>query len=350
MRRYSDEIGGPYGRSAYGRVLDVARVVEETRDLLAQSIGAATGDFIAFSSNATEALNTVLWGLNLHDAHILVSPIEHNAVMRPLWALSQHKNVRFEILPHFPDGTIATEQIPHAIRPDTALVVVNHQSNVNGVIQPLAEIKNVIGNIALLVDASQSCGHTELDVEKWGIDYCALTGHKGLLGPTGTGALFLRDHSFVRPFRYGGTGSRSETFEMPDVMPDKFEAGTPNVAGIFGLGEALRHPPSSQHSQDDFLWLIQEVESIPSLEIFRAGSIEHQGPLFSLRHAVASSSDISQTLSSEYQIETRAGLHCAPLAHKTLGTSPQGTVRISVSPYHSREDFEYLVSALREIA
>ncbi len=348
MARYLNEVGGPYGRSAYGRVLNVARIVEETRDLLAQRIGASDGDHLVFTSNATEALNTVLRGFPFKDSHVLVSPLEHNAVMRPLWALHTSGLLEFDVLPHFPDGAIDITRMSEMIRHNTHLVIVNHQSNVNGVVQDIGRIKKELGTIPLLVDASQSCGHERIDLDGWGVDYLALTGHKGLLGPTGTGALFLRDPSSVSPFRYGGTGSRSEEYEMPDYMPDRFEAGTPNIAGVFGLREALLHTPEYGHTRKEYLAFIDRLDTLENMSVLKANDASRQGPVVSIMHERFVPSELAQRLTSRFGIETRAGLHCAPLAHVSLGTAPRGTVRISVSLYHTSEDFDRVFHALRQ--
>lgn len=348
VTRYLNEIGGPYGRSAYGRAVEVSRVVEATRDLLGEVLGVSQTDSVVFTANATQAINTVLFGMNLRGKRVLVSPLEHNAVMRPLSALARQRGVRVDTLPHGPDGRIDTARVAHALSPDTALVVVNHQSNVNGVVQPAAAIKKALGAVPLLLDASQSAGHGRIALDEWGIDFAAITGHKGLLGPTGTGCLFARDPAALAPLLHGGTGSRSDSVEMPEFVPDKFEAGTPNVAGIFGLKAALENRPARGYSDEDFRALREEIAGLGEFIVVQAADAACQGPVFSLVHKRQSPSDLAARLFDRHGIETRAGLHCAPAAHRTLGTFPQGTLRIALSPYHTSSDLQHILDALSQ--
>lgn len=347
--RYLNEIGGPYGRSAYDRVLAVSRVVEETRDLLAALLHADTARNVIFAGNATIALNTALHGLEGKSGHVLISPLEHNAVMRPLWEKCRRGSLLFEVLPHRPDGLIDTDRIGRCLREDTLLVIVNHQSNVNGLIQPLAGIKKAIGSIPLLVDAAQSLGHVPVDIIEMGIDYCAFTGHKGLLGPTGTGGLFLREPERMSPFILGGTGSHSVSWEMPEFLPDRLEAGTPNIAGLFGLNAAIKNRPAPWHTPEDLQMLIRCLKQTPGLTVYCASEFSAQGPVFSMNHQALDCSEFGDRLFRRFQIETRIGLHCAPMAHQTIGTFPRGTVRVAVSPYHTRQDFERLILAVEQV-
>ncbi len=350
MSRYLCEVGGSYGRSALTRTLEVARVIEEARDRLSGILGCRSSRHVVFTPNATVAINTVLSGLPLEEGHILVSPMEHNAVMRPLAEICRRARATLEVMPHLPDGTVDAGRLARVLRPDTRLAVVNHQSNVNGVVQPLPAIRQALGEVPLLVDAAQSLGNTPLDVVTQGIDFCAFTGHKGLLGPTGTGGLYLRDPEKVRPFILGGTGSRSESYEMPEFLPDRFEAGTPNVAGLFGLKGALDNAPAPRHRREELLDLIRRLRARKEIRIFAAEDDACQGPVFSFRLRRTDVSTASVRLNREYSIETRTGLHCAPLAHRTLGTFPEGTVRVAVSAYHTAADLQRLAEAVEEVA
>lgn len=349
ISKYLTESGGTYGRSAYLRVLESSETVEKVREKLAEKTGTAKPENITFTPNATAAINTVLFGLNLHDCHVLISPLEHNAVMRPLFEICQRFNVSFDILPHGPDGLVEVKKIKDAIKPSTRLVIINHHSNVNGLIQPLSEIKREAGEIPVLADLAQSLGHTDIFLDSWNIDFAAFTGHKGLLGPTGTGGLYCKDPGKISPLIYGGTGSRSESFEMPSFTPDKFEAGTPNIAGIYGLLGSLENYPEPAHSNKDILELMDQISRIEKVKVFRSRDVKLQGTLFSITHEQHSCSRIAAELYSEYGIEVRSGLHCAPLAHKTLGTFPSGTVRFAPSPTHTIEDFRYLYEAVRDV-
>jgi cysteine desulfurase family protein len=347
MARYLNEIGGPYGRSFYGRALEVSGVIEETRSLLAGLLGAKHPERVIFTHNATHAVNIVVKGLALHGKEVWISPLEHNAVARPLRRLKQDGQISVRFLPAASDGRVEPEQLHFSER--TGLIVVNHQSNVNGVIQPIREIKEKAGPVPVLVDAAQSLGHQTINAADWGIDFVAFTGHKGLLGPTGTGGLYL-GHRQLNPLIEGGTGSRSESSAMPGFLPDRFEAGTPNIAGIFGLRAALLHRPVPAHTREDFLGLIQAIRQLPGLRVLAAQAEEHQGELFSITSGVMDSSTLGMRLYEDYGIETRLGLHCAPLAHRRIGTFPSGTVRISPSVYHTPRDFAGLHAALTEIS
>lgn len=349
MSRYLNVIGGPYGRSAYPRAITVAGIVEEIRERVSTILHTANGDGIVFTHNATHAINIVLNSVLSPGTHVLISPLEHNAVTRTLQHLHHHRGVIWDILPHRPDGRIIPSQIPACISRQTVLVIVNHQSNVNGLIQPVREIKEQIGDIPLLLDAAQSLGSSKVKADSWHIDFIAFTGHKSLLGPPGTGGLFMKDHNRIRPFFFGGTGSNSEQFEMPENLPDRLEAGTPNLAGIFGLGAALSDHPKPCHSRKQYLEMIDMLTQIRGLTLLKAGDPAEQGNTFSITAHGHDCAELGLQLSQRFGIETRAGLHCAPLAHKTLKTFPSGSIRISVSPYHTPDDFLYLIDALKTL-
>jgi cysteine desulfurase family protein len=348
ISRYLDEIGGPYGRSFYRRALQVSGVVEETRSLLAALLGVADLEKIVFCHNATHAVNIVLKGLDLQGKEVWISPLEHNAVARPLRRLKKEKRISVRFLPAAADGRVQPERLAGLFSQKTGLIAVNHQSNVNGVVQPIREIKARAGRIPVLVDAAQSLGHIPIKAVDWGIDFVAFTGHKGLLGPTGTGGLYLAGK--LEPLIEGGTGSRSESSAMPDFLPDKFEAGTPNIAGIFGLRAALLHKPDCAHTRENFLQLLHACKRLNGIKVHAADSDSHQGELFSITATDMDPSKLGMRLYEEHGIETRLGLHCAPLAHRHIGTFPAGTVRISPSIYHRRQDFEMFLDALGKIS
>jgi cysteine desulfurase family protein len=346
ISRYLNTVGGPYGRSFYPRALEVSRTVEETRDLLAGLMGIEDSRRLVFTSNATQAINTVLKGLDLRGKRIWISPLEHNAVMRPLRRLKRELHLTVRFLPSLPDGTIDLSRMPRLSPPDDGLVIVNHCSNINGLIQPLALIKKAIGEVPLLVDGAQSLGNTRMDIKEEYFDFFAFTGHKGLLGPTGTGGLYIREPELLAPLVEGGTGSLSHTISTPVFSPDRFEAGTHNIAGIFGLRAALLHRPPPSHTREDFLVLIRELKKIKSLRLLTASGEDRQGELFSIGSREMDNAVLSRKLYEEHGIETRVGLHCAPLAHWKLGTFPRGAIRFSLSPYHEQGDLERLLNAI----
>ena len=349
MVRHLNETGGTYGRSAYPRILQSTRLVEECRDQLAAKMGTTEAGKIILTANATTALNLMIQGICQKGGHVLTSAMEHNAIARPLEHLRQLGLIEWELLESAPDGRILVDKIASKLRPNTILVAVCHMSNVNGMAQSPGEIKKAIGEIPLLVDASQSLGSNPIEVDEWGIDFLAFTGHKSLLGPTGTGGAFMRYPEMVEPLLYGGTGSGSDSLSMPSFVPDRFEAGTPNITGIHGLNAALKNRPVALHSKDDFAALLQEVKRNTNYKVRCAADFEHQGKLFSVVHNSLSSSELALRFYEEFGIESRAGLHCAPLAHRHLGSFPTGDCRFSLSAYHTPEELNYLAKAIHDV-
>lgn len=345
MCRWLTEQGGTYGRSASERVLQSVAMVEKCRDLLSAMIGSPSNlsENLFFTPNATHAANTVLKGIGLKKGdRVLVSPMEHNAVMRPLEFLG----VEYEVLPAFADGSIDTEALFLLDVDDVKLIIINHISNVNGVIQPLEKIGQwcAARRLKLMIDASQSIGAEQIDVEKSNVDYLIFTGHKALLGPMGTGGFWTRDPSSIEPLIHGGTGSNSDSLDMPSHYPDRMEAGTPNVVGIVGLLAAIENRPKTLHSKADLEHLHARISSNTSLKVF--GDV---GRVFSLASNKLPSSQIARILYERYKIEVRSGLHCSPLAHRHLKTFPAGAVRIAISPYHTAQELEYLATSLSQI-
>ncbi len=348
MSRHLNETGGTYGRSAYPRILQSTRLVEECRDQLAVMMGTSDAGKIIFTANATAALNLMIQGICKKGGHVLTSAMEHNAVARPLEHLRQMGLIEWEQMDSAPDGRILIEKIAAKIRPNTILVCICHMSNVNGMAQSPGEVKKVIGEIPLLVDASQSLGQYPVEVDSWGIDFLTFTGHKSLLGPTGTGGAFMRYPEQVEPLLYGGTGSGSDSLSMPTFTPDRFEAGTPNITGIHGLNAALKNRPLAMHTRDDFASLLTEVKRNNNYTVRCADNFANQGKLFSVVHQSLSGSELAQRFYEEYGIECRAGLHCAPLAHRHLGSFPNGDCRFSLSPYHTPEELNFLAKAIHD--
>lgn len=340
---------GTYGRAAYPRVYKTSSMIEECRDELAKVMGVGESGNIAFTQNATHGINTVLFGLDLHDCEVLISPLEHNAVMRPLERLKETRNVHWKVIPAEEDGTIIPEQISGIISDRTRLVIVNHESNVNGVIQPIEKIREYIGNIPLLVDTTQSLGSVSFEGDRWNVDFIAFTGHKGLLGPTGTGGFYVRNPELLSPLILGGTGSRSESIEMPLFAPDKFEAGTHNAVGIAGLLAALKNRPKPEWESSGFNALIEGVQQISGVRVLAAEHSVNRGNVFSLVHENLTPSTIANRLYERFEIEIRSGLHCAPMAHRFLGTFPKGSARLAPSFYHTKEDLQNLGEALKII-
>lgn len=332
---YITTCGGGYGRVATKRALQSSSIVEQCRDLLAERFGVTNAEQLFFTLNATTAANTILKGLR--PGKVLVSPMEHNAIMRPLTAIG----TQIELFPSDKSGLIILND--EISTEGVELIIVNHQSNVNGVIQPIEQIQKwaVDRAIPLMVDTSQSSAKLPADV-----DYAIFAGHKGLYGVVGVGGLYVKDPSRLPVFIDGGTGSRSESYLMPAQYPDRFEAGTPNIVGIVGLCAALENPPIAQHSHDQFLKMIDNIQGY---NLFVSSDCTQQGEIFSLTHDRLPVSEIARKLYFDFGVETRSGLQCSPLAHRTLGTFPTGTVRISLSAYHNEDDLGYLIDALEKI-
>jgi len=352
ISRYLMEGGGTYGRAAYGRVQRATTLVEKCRDILAGLLGVKEPENISFTSNATTGLNAIFSGLNFpKGSAVWVSPMEHNAVMRPLWHLQQTVGITLNTLPYLEDGCIDLEVLEKLPAEKVNWLVINHLSNVNGLIQPMDEISRIAKSKGwkIILDTAQSLGEIPVKASEWDLDFIAFTGHKSLLGPTGTGGFYVRNPALLLPTVFGGTGSLSESYDMPDELPDRFQPGTPNVAGIIGLLAALENKPVPLHSRIDFLDCIQKVEQIPGVILHRASDTNRQGELFSLTHESLSPAELSQRLYDRHGIETRSGLHCAPLAHRTLGTFPAGTVRFSLSPYHNTDDLIFLIHAITDV-
>ncbi len=346
---YLNEGGGSYGRSAYPRAFSASRTVERLRDRISEVIGTSLTENIVFTSCATMALNTVIRSFAWKHKRVLHSALEHNAVMRPLFMMQQTHGIALETMPAHSDGSIDLEKLAKQDLSGFDLAVVNHQCNVNGVIQPLEKLRALLGNVPVLVDTSQSLGNTQVKADEWGLDFVAFTGHKSLLGPTGTGGLFMRDPALIEPLIYGGTGSASDSYEMPVSMPDRFEAGTPNLAGLHGLLAAIENKPECNYRPADLTALLNGLREIPGLSLFAAEDRARQGPVISVACSHLEPGAFGERLYQEFGIETRIGLHCAPLAHRQLGTFPVGTVRFAFSPYHQLKDFEYLLEAVRKV-
>jgi len=348
---------GTPGRSGHSRALAAEAVVAETRRLLAALLGIQDPARLAFTLNATDALNLAMWGLLRAGDRVVTTSVEHNAVARPLFALAE-RGVDVVRLPSAPDGTLALDDLERELRSaPTRLVVMTHASNVCGTILPIraaAELAHRHGAL-ILVDAAQTAGVLPIDVQEQSIDLLAIAGHKGLLGPTGTGGLYVAPGVRLTPMRQGGTGARSEQLSQPEEMPDALESGTVNTVGMAGLGAALRV------LQTTGIETVRARESALTARLLAGlreiGGVTVYGPVEpSQRVAVVSVTlrgwepvDVQAALDSAFGIAVRAGLHCAPLAHRTLGTFPLGTVRLAPGYSTTDDQIDQTLAALREL-
>lgn len=354
LSHFYDEVVGSYGRSLDNHTLEVCAIIEELRDLLARRIGAeGMGSHITFTHHATDAINRVINGLpHLSPQEVIISPMEHNAVTRPLYA--KLKGARPIIMPSHTDGSIDLDAFALQLEKyHLKLAVINGMSNVNGMTPALEEsiclLRQKQPQCRILLDASQAFPYIPALPRKYLPDFIALTGHKGSLGPTGTGALFILDPESIGPSVLGGNGYRSEIQEPSSIMPDRFEAGTLNMLGLSAWYAALQASKPSLISQDQWIAHIKEIQNISGIQMYCAKDIQAQGPLYSIRSAKFSPAQLGDVLYKKYHILTRSGLHCAPLAHQTLGTLPEGTTRISISSLTPNSYLEDLTKALYEL-
>ena len=339
------------GRSAHQYSLLSSRIIFDAREAAAELLGAPDSSRIAFTLNVTWALNTALGRLK-PGGHVLTSCLEHNSVMRPLNHLARERGIELEIVPLNPDGYMDPDEFRKRKRPDTQLAVVTHASNVIGLILPIREIRRALDGVPLLVDAAQTAGVVSLHPVTDLADMIAFTGHKSLLGPTGTGGLWARDGIDIPPLARGGTGSRSELEEQPEFMPDALEAGTPNTHGLAGLAAGIQYV--LQTGTDKILAHEQALNRIFMDGLSQIKGATAYGPVdptarvgvVSLNLDGWSPSDLALALDREYGIMTRSGLHCSPRAHQTIGTFPQGTVRFSFGWFNTRDHIDAALKAL----
>lgn len=358
MARFIEESAGNPGRSGHRLAVAAGSVVADTRRRVATLIGAADPSRVVFTLNATDAINQALWGLLRPGDRVVCTSIEHNAVARPLHALGE-RGVEVERVPCGPDGSLDLADLEAALRWEPArLVVVCHASNVTGTILPVDEAARLAHEhgAAILVDAAQTAGVLPIDVAASAIDLLAFPGHKGLLGPTGTGALYVAPGIALSSIRQGGTGTRSEEERQPAELPEALEAGTVNTVGIAGLGAALGYleaqPPGRirDHELAMTAMLLDGLQEIPGLRIHGPANPGRQVATVSITLEGWEPIDLGAALDSAFEIAVRPGLHCAPLAHRTIGTYPRGTVRLSPGCFTSGDDVTAACSALRSLA
>lgn len=356
--RFMREVGVSSGRGAYRRALEADRVVYETRRSLARLFNVRDPSRIVFTSNATESLNLAMKGLLCAGDHVVTTSMEHNAVWRCLKALEGERGIAISVAPCAPDGSLQPGTVENLLRPNTRLVVMLHASNVTGTIMPVEKVGELCRSrgITFLVDAAQTAGVLPIDAEAMHIDLLAFTGHKGLLGPTGTGGLFVREGLYLRPLKVGGTGSESLLEYQPETLPDRFEAGTLNVSGLAGLGAAVDFilGETVEKIREKEMALTRQaltgLSNIPGVTLYGPRDAERQVAVFSFNLNGVSPAHVAYVLDEVYGIMTRAGLHCAPCAHRTIGTIEVGTVRASCGYFNSEADVDLLCRAVEELS
>ncbi len=360
MDRFMEEVGANPGRSGHSRSIEAARIIFETREALSALFHVRDSSRTVFTLNATESINLALKGLLKTGDHVITSSMEHNSVMRPLRAL-ERKGVELTVAPCFDDGTLDPAEVERRVQSNTKMIVLNHASNVTGTLLPIIAVGEIARahDLFFLVDAAQTAGACPINVEKDKIDLLAFTGHKSLYGPQGTGGLVVGERvkeNEMIPLKQGGTGSRSEFEEQPDFLPDCFESGTPNGVGLAGLlagvqfilGEGVE--AIRQNEMTLIEKLFKGLRQIPQVKLYGP---ENQGDriatlTFNVAHLTPSEGALR--LEKDFGILCRPGLHCAPAAHRTIGTFPQGAIRFGLSAFNTEEEIETALQAVSQIS
>lgn len=358
MAHFITSVGVNIHRGSYEDAYSAARFVADARKRLADLFGAEKSNNIVFTSSVTASLNMLLKGFLRPGDHVLTSSLEHNAVMRTLVQLAGN-GVSFDRIPCTPDGEMRIEAIKGMLRSSTRAVVMTHSSNVCGTLMPIEEVGEICSRrgIAFILDSAQTAGIFPLNMKDMNIDAIAFTGHKGLLGPQGIGGFAVSDRIAEQtdPLIAGGTGSRSDQEEMPEFLPDKFEAGTMNLPGIYGLHAALKWLEKTgidtirRHEMALCERFIDRLAGIRGVKLVGTDIISRRGPVVSIDCPKRDNAEIAFRLEEEYGIMTRCGLHCAPSAHKVLGTFPRGTIRFVPGYATEEKEIDAAVDALKEI-
>lgn len=351
---------GNAGRGAHEATLQASRIVYRTRELLAELFGISRPEQIAFTCNATESLNIAINGLFHEGDHVITTVCEHNSVLRPLYR-KEKEGVELTIVPfdkRFPEneGRIDYDFLENSCKENTKAIVITNASNVTGNITDLKRVSSFAKKrgILLIVDASQTAGVLPIQVEEQGIDVLCFTGHKGLLGPQGTGGIYVREGLELSPLKVGGSGVQSFLEEHPRKMPTALEAGTLNVHGIAGLKAALEYIKEETveniREKEMRLWkrFEEQVREIPDVTVYGNPNPESRVGIVALNIGKLDSGEVSDWLWEDYEIAVRPGAHCAPLLHKALGTVRQGAVRFSFSHYNTEQEIDVAAAALRE--
>ena len=348
---------GNAGRGAHQAALDASRLAYETRCMLSDLFCGYGAENVAFTSNSTEALNTAISGLFDPGDHVITTALEHNSVLRPLYRLEE-RGMELTLIQADSKGCVDYKEFEKAIQPNTKAIVCTHGSNLTGNLLDIKTIGEIASRHGLLfiVDASQTAGVFPIDMREMQIDALCITGHKSLMAPQGIGALLIRDGLEIRPLKVGGSGIQTYDHEHPKAMPTRLEAGTLNMHGIAGLHAALQHLSETgmdvirekELSLADKFY--RELKDIPGITIYGDYSQCERAPIVSLNIRDYDSSQISDILFVDYEIQTRPGGHCAPLMHEALGTVEQGAVRFSFNWFNTEAEVQAAVNAIKELA
>lgn len=345
------------GRAGHKMALAAEHALDDGRHRLNRFFNGKDPDRFVFTLNCTDALNMAFKGVLQAGDHVITTDLEHNSVSRPLRAMELANHITLTRVKADGSGTVDPDAIRAAITPTTRMVAIGHASNVVGTVQPVTEIGQVARerDVLFLVDCAQTAGVLPIDVQAMQIDLLALPGHKGLLGPTGTGALYVSPRVKIKEWREGGTGGDSSSETQPKEFPYYLEGGTPNVLGVAGLSagvqwveaEGLNKIRAHEVGLTERLW--QHLDEISGFEVFGHRDMSRRVGTLSFRTEALSAMELGGILDQAFDIATRPGLHCAPYTHRALGTIPDGTVRVSPGPFSTEADIDRLVGALREI-
>ena len=361
VESYNRHSGVAVGRGAYRMAIETGQTISRCRKQVADLLGAESSDRIAFTFNGTDSLNSVIQGLLDDGDHVVTSNVEHNSVLRPLQELRIRRQVEVTHLPGDKTGRVDAAEFRAAIRPNTKLVALIHASNVTGVIQPIADVGVIArdAGVPFLVDAAQTAGHFPINLRELPIDFLACPGHKGLLGPLGTGVLYVRPgmENRLRSFRQGGTGSNSEDDQQPSFLPDKYESGNHNAPGLFGLEAGVAFllergvRAIRSHEQELTRQLSEKISHLAGVTIHgRSAEMTGVG-VVSITVDGFEPQILAGILDENFQIQVRAGLHCAPGVHRCLQTLHSGgTVRLSVGPFTTHDEIDAAACAFKEIS
>lgn len=345
------------GRSGHKMAMESARIVEDTRDLVAKLFNIKNPMDVVYTFNATDSLNLAIKGFLHSGDHVITTTMEHNSVLRPIMELEKI-GVEHTFVKADSEGRVDPKDIESAIKGNTKMIAIIHASNVVGTLIDIDSIGKIAKkhNICYLVDASQSAGIYEIDVESMNIDMLAMPGHKGLLGPQGTGILYVNGSIKLDSQRQGGTGSRSAEIVQPDLYPDKYESGTHNTPGIAGLGAGVEFLLETgienirNHEEELAQYMIDEILKIDGITLYGPKSAKERAAVIALNIRDLDSGEVTFRLDREFDIATRSGIHCAPLAHESIGTIKQGAVRFSLGYFTKKEEIDEAIKALKIIA
>ncbi len=353
LRKY----GSSPGRGGHKMSIQTERIIFDVRERIASFFNIPSSSNVIFTFNVTMGINLALKGFLKAGDHVLTSSMEHNAVMRPLKRLEK-EGISKTVVKCSNEGFLNPKDIEKEIKPNTKLIVITHASNVVGTILPIREVGEIAKKkgIAFLLDAAQSAGLLPIDVQKDNIDMLGCTGHKSLFGPQGTGFLYIKDGLDVKPLIEGGTGSNSESDEMPSFMPDRYQAGTLNTPGIAGLGAGIEFIQNEglKNIRDKELHLTTEImnglKDIKGVKLYGSLNPSDRVAVISFNIEGKDPAEVGNILNEKYDIMSRVGLHCAPNAHRTIGTFPEGTVRVSAGYFNTEDDINKLIKAVKDIA